>query len=377
MNCLAQHKNKRPAWDDEDEEKDIDQSTEHVEYEDDDDDLDMFASDVRSKKLKLETRDLSYKFVKNINDERSYKGGIQQVHFHPKSKVCLVTLGYGQADLFEVDGERNKYIQNIVLPKTKTPFCSFDPQGESIVISSESYRGNFFTYNMVTADIQKYAIKIGRDAKEITDFVISEEHMACRKEGSQDIIGLSSKTFENTFSVRLNEPARAIHFTKKNEMIVAGENARVYIWDLRKTSLCKHRFTDEGSVHLTSLALSEISNQLSIGSDSGVVNSYELDSCLRNKFPQPIKSFTNLKSSIDILKYNSRGELLIMGSKTDQKAFRLIHSLSGTVYKNFPPAEKQFHHLLSADFSPMSGYLGLGCSNGRALLCRIPYYKSY
>lgn len=389
MNCLAQRKrfkNKHPVWSDPSEgsvveptkidDEDQVSGSDH-DYSSEDDDKELVTGEVRSKRIRLETKELIFKHLTNINNERSYNGSIKQVQFHPMSKMAMVALARGQIDLFEIDGERNLYLQNIKLPHTKKPFCLFKPDGNSVVISSDNYRGHFFTYDLVSSTTQKYALRVGREVKDITDFTIYGDYMACRKEGSQDIFVLSSKTYENAFSLKLNEPAQAIQFTGNNDVFIAGQNAKVYIWDLRKTSLCKHRFQDDGSVHATSLAISESSQSLSIGSDCGIVNSYQLDKCLTDKFPIPTKTFSNLKKPIDILNYNHSGELLLMGSKSEPQCFRMIHTYSETVYKNFPVQEKHYGHLLSAHFSPLSGYLALGCSTGRAHLCRIPYYKSY
>lgn len=392
MNCLAQRKKfkaKQPAWTDPDDpkhagveeppivetEKSDDGDTSNQSEDDDDDEL--YANDVRSKKYNLEDKELRYKHLTNINNELSYKGAVQQVRFHPKSKIALVTVSYGQANLFEVDGERNRFLQGVKLPRTQRPFCSFTPDGNSIIASSEQYKGQFHSYDLTSSSINSFSLKIGRDAKDISDFVIYDSYMACRKEGSPEVLFLNSKTYENAFAIKINQPAKTIRFTRDREIFIAGENGAVYIYDLRKTSLCKHKFQDEGSVHTTSMSLSENSMLLSLGSDCGIVNTYELDDCKTKKYPTPIRTFANLKSEIDLLDYNHSGELLLIGSKATQGAFRLVHSHSGTVYKNFPSMKKKYGNLFSTDFSPLSGYLGLGCSTGRAFLCRIPYYKTY
>lgn len=392
MNCLAQRKkfkNKHPAWSDPSEKNKIiepeklddeDQDKTGLRSDassDEDDDLDMYANDVRSKKPSLESKELRYKHLVDINNERSYKGAVKQIRFHPKSKLALVGLSYGEVDLYEIDGDRNRYIQNVKLPRTKEPFCAFKSNGDTIVISSQSYNGLFYTYDMSSGSIKQHALKTGKTMKKITDFKLAGDLMACRNEGSQEIDILSSKSHENMCSIKINEPVKSIEFFSDHDMFIAGQNSQLYVWDLRKASLCKHRFQDEGSVHTSSLAVSERSKLISIGSDSGIMNTYELEQCLQSKFPTPVKTFSNLKTSVDTLRYNYSGELLLMGSQAETKAFRMIHSHSNQVYKNFPAPMKNYGHLLSVDFSPLSGYLALGCSTGRAHLCRISYYKSY
>lgn len=393
MNCLAQRKrfkNKHAAWEDPSDERVVDEPDEGVVDElgqdqdeqasssdDDDDTYELVAGEVRSRKIRLETKELRYKHLTNINDGRSYHGAIKQVQFNPISRLAFVTLSRGQMDLFEVDGERNRYIQNIKLPYCKEPYCSFTPDGKSILISSDNYRGKFCVYDMLNGDIKKYAVKVGKTDKDITDFRLHGNYMACRKEGSSEIMVLSSKTYENTFALKLNEPAKAIRFTDNNEIFIAGENASVYVWDVRKPTLCKHRFQDEGSVHTSSFDLSETCRSLSIGSDCGIVNTYELDSCLANRFPSPTRTYNNLNTPVNIMEYNHSGELLLFGSGEKNEAFRMCHTISGIVYRNFPVARKEYGRLTSACFSPLGGYLALGSTKGRAFLCRIPYYKSY
>ena len=284
MNCLAlrkKFKNKHPAWEDPSEskseigpveEEDETKAEESSSSDSDNDEEELVAGDVRSRRARLETKELRFKHLVDINNERTFNGSVKQVHFHPNSKIALLTLLRNQADLFEVDGERNRHIQNIKLPQCKKPFCTFKPDGNSIVISSENFHGNFYTYDMVNGAIKKYAIKVGKEPKSITDIVLHNDYMACRLEGSSEILMLSSKTYETLFTVRLNEPAKAIQFSNNNELFIAGQDAKVYIWDLRKTSLCKHKFQDEGSVHTSSFALSDSAKSISIGSDCGTVS---------------------------------------------------------------------------------------------------------
>lgn len=392
MNCLSskrKFKNKKPVWTDPDDETAHDDTISEVEDckavgqsddstdEEDSDDCDIYVNDVRSKKINLESNELIFKHQVHINSQRSYAGKVNQVQFHPKSRIALVTVSRGQADLFEIDGERNRYIQNIQLPRTLTPYCGFVNDGDSIMITSERYAGDFYIFDVMSNKINTHKLNIGRNPKVITDFTAKGKHIACRKEGNSEVLILNNKSYEIESTIKLNEAAKVIRFTNDWDLITAGENASTYVWDLRKTSICKNKFIDEGTIHITSLDLSVRSRQLAIGSDSGMVNIYELKQCLEKRFPKPLKTLSNLKSDIDILKYNPTGELLLMGASAEQKGFRLINSHSGKVYRNFPVQGKRYDHLMSADYSPLGGYLALGCSTGRAQLVRLPYYKSY
>jgi len=151
----------------------------------------VVAGDIRSKKASLDGKNLKFKHVVH--------GSVKWVLFHPNSKLALATLFKNQPDFFELDGGRNRRIQNIKIPYTNKPFCSYKPDGNHIKISSENYRGNFYSYDMVSGAIRKHALKVGKDSKDITDFVIHADYVACRYEGNSEIIVISSKTYETFF----------------------------------------------------------------------------------------------------------------------------------------------------------------------------------
>jgi len=59
-------------------------------------------------------------------------------------------------------------------------------------------------------------------------------------------------------------------------------------------------------------------------SDSGVVNVYDMSSCLQNKYPQPLKAFPNLTTACTSLRFNSTDEILAVASNMQEKAVKLV-----------------------------------------------------
>jgi len=59
-------------------------------------------------------------------------------------------------------------------------------------------------------------------------------------------------------------------------------------------------------------------------SDSGVVNIYDVSSCLQNKYPQPLKAVPNLTTACTSLKFNSTDEVLAVASNMQEKAVKLV-----------------------------------------------------
>jgi WD40 repeat protein len=107
-------------------------------------------------------------------------------------------------------------------------------------------------------------------------------------------------------------------------------DGKVYVWDM-STRDCVHCFTDEGCLLGTKLAVSPSGSHVACGCDSGVVNVYSGEQCLRtggdwstttttsasttaaaaplmlSPYPKPLKSITNLTTAIDQVCFNSTG----------------------------------------------------------------------
>ena len=97
-------------------------------------------------------------------------------------------------------------------------------------------------------------------------------------------------------------------------------DGKVYMWDM-STRDCVHCFTDEGCLLGTKLAISPDGTHIACGSDSGVVNVYSGEKCLRtggdwsittmaaapglSPNPKPLKSVKNLTTAIDQVCFNS------------------------------------------------------------------------
>ena len=73
---------------------------------------------------------------------------------------------------------------------------------------------------------------------------------------------------------------------------------------------CVHCFTDEGCVTGTTVAISPNGRYVACGSDSGVVNVYEEEECLRHTAPKPLRAVMNLTTSIEHTCFNSTRYLI-------------------------------------------------------------------
>jgi U3 small nucleolar RNA-associated protein 18 len=144
-------------------------------------------------------------------------------------------------------------------------------------------------------------------------------------------------------------------------------HGEVFVWDLGARR-CVHRFRDEGCVHATTLAASPDGSRIACGSDSGVVNVYAADACLRDAAPTPLRAVDNLTTAISSLSFSGDGRWLAMASRHKKDALRLVHVPSLRVCPSWPTAQTPLHRVYAVDTSPTGRMLAVGNDRGRALL---------
>lgn len=383
MNTLRKRFKKDPVWADGDtvvKEKHLFNQDQILDSDDsgDESDHEAYAGDLRSKLLTLDSKELNFKQLCNLNNANSSsETKVTKTKLNPKYKLASVVLANSSCDLFEADGETNKFIQRIKFPRTKFPDTAFSLDGNTLLFTGPSYNGSIYTYSLNSAKIQNYKLKVGKESQPISKISLNDEFVSCISPTASELFILSSKSYELTSTIKLNQKSVSSFLSSNNDLYTLGENGQVYVWDLRKSSNCKYTFYDEGCVNATTFASTEKSNLISIGSSCGIVNTYLLTNCCTNKNPRPLKTFDNLKGPVSILEYNHTGELLLAAASSQENGIKLIHTASSTVYKNFPRPGKRFGHVNDANFSPLSGYFALGCSSGKAHLFRLPFYKLY
>lgn len=99
----------------------------------------------------------------------------------------------------------------------------------------------------------------------------------------------------------------------------------MYIWDIR-TRRCSGRFTDDGCIWGSSVAVAPGGRFIACGARSGVVNVYETAELLssNNHAPKPAKILLNLTTSATAIKFNASSEVMVMASDAKDNALRLV-----------------------------------------------------
>lgn len=297
--------------------------------------------------------------------------------FHPKSTVLLTAGRKSRFNLFQVDGEKNRKIHSIFVDRLPIKCSHFSCDGLQIVLSS-GY--NYFSYfDMEAAKLVRVPRFNFIDNNKLTDFILSPDGRHIVFFGQYGYMHLvSSNSKEYLTSLKMNGSVDAAVFSKDgNRMFSFGSDGQVYIWDMNHRR-CIHRFYDDGCVNGTAIAVSPNNKYLACGSDSGVVNIYDVDTCMTSPTPRPQKAVMNLTTECNSLLFNHSNEFLAATSIHSEKGVKLIHLPSMTVFRNFPDSlDKDVTYPRLLDISPNSGYLTIGNNKGQALLYRIKHFGNF
>uniref|UniRef100_A0A8D1P265 U3 small nucleolar RNA-associated protein 18 homolog n=1 Tax=Sus scrofa TaxID=9823 RepID=A0A8D1P265_PIG len=323
-----------------------------------------------------------------IATSTSLPKGILKVRISKVGSVQLITSEIhhaSQAQMYgflcgldPVDGKTNPKIQSIYLEKFPIFKARFSANGEEVLATSTHSRV-LYVYDMLAGKLIPVHQVRGLKEKIVRRFEVSPDGSFLLINGVAGYLHLlSMKTKELIGSMKINGRIAASTFTSDSKKVYASSaDGEVYVWDVNSRK-CLNRFVDEGSLYGLSIATSRNGQYVACGSNCGVVNIYNQESCLQETNPKPIKAIMNLVTGVTSLTFNPTTEILAIASDKMKEAVRLVHLPSCTVFSNFPVAKKKNISLVhTMDFSPRSGYFALGNEKGKALMYRLHHYSDF
>ncbi|XP_033098515.1 U3 small nucleolar RNA-associated protein 18 homolog [Anneissia japonica] len=317
---------------------------------------------------------LDIKKYTDANKMSPSESWIESVEFHPNAHVLLTAGKDLRLNLFQVDGKSNPKIQSVYMEKFPITTAHFSTNGEEVIMSSKCKW--FYVYDMIAGKIINIPYIRGINERKLEKFEVSPDGQYLAFLGSYgQVYLLSAKTKEWISTLKMNGSVEAVAFSKDGKTLYStGDDGEVYVWNLQSRK-CVHRFADEGCVKGTSIAVSPSSMYLACGSHSGVVNVYNHDECLSKSRPKPSRAIKNLTTPCTKVLFNSTNEILAIASCAVNKAIRLVHLPSYSVFSNFPELNDRIGRVNSMDFSPRSGFITLGNNKGQALLYRLKHFS--
>ncbi|XP_025088805.1 U3 small nucleolar RNA-associated protein 18 homolog [Pomacea canaliculata] len=320
---------------------------------------------------------LQIKRCRDANAEAPSKGRLSKVQFHPSAQVLMTASIDASLRFFQVDGKNNPKIQSVFLDNFPIMSASFSAGGLEVIMGSRHC--SFYWYDMMAGKVVFVPKIKGLGERNMARLKVTPDGQFIVFLGDCGQMHLlSGRTKEWIHTFKMNGTVEDVAFSADGcHMYSTGGDGQVYIWDL-KTRDCIHHFVDDGCVHGTCLALSSDSQYLACGSNTGVVNIYNTKDCLSSASHKPLKSIMNLTTSCTSSVFNPSTEILGLASNFTEKAIKLVHLPSLTVFSNFPEFnDTKLHIPWTMDFSVNSGYMAVGNHKGNALLYRLQHYGSY
>ncbi|KAL8573466.1 hypothetical protein ACOMHN_032480 [Nucella lapillus] len=308
------------------------------------------------------------------NSDNPSTARLTSVRFHKTAQILMTGSTDKSVRLYQVDGKKNASIQNVFLDNFPVMSAEFCPGLEEIVIGSR--HKSFYVFDMLAGKVTFVPKIKGLEEKMGRLRVTPDGKFIVVLGQNGNIHLLSAKSKEWVHTLHMNGGVTDITFSRDGAtMYATGEDGRIYVYDL-SIRQCVHSFYDEGCIHGTSIAMCR--GYLACGSNTGVVNIYDRDSCMTSGNPRPLKVVNNLVTSCTSATINPSAEVLALASNLSEKAVKLVHIPSFTVFSNFPELmDTKIRIPWTMDFSPNGGYLTIGNHKGHALLYRVKHYSSY
>ncbi|XP_078240370.1 U3 small nucleolar RNA-associated protein 18 homolog isoform X2 [Pogona vitticeps] len=208
---------------------------------------------------------LQMKNCLHANNECLSDTKLTTVQFHPSAQVVM-TAGIDRTlSLFQVDGITNPKIQSIYLEDFPIYKACFSSDGEQLIATSV-HNKLFYIYDMMGGKIIPVNHIRGLEEKIVRRFEVSPDGKFLLVSGSSGYLHLiTMKTKEFVGSMKINGKIAASSFTPDGSKIYThSAEGEVFIWDV-KSRRCVNRFTDEGCLQGTSIAISRNSQYVACG----------------------------------------------------------------------------------------------------------------
>ena len=320
------------------------------------------------KTLHLLPRTIEITQLPHANTENYSKSVITAAQF--QNNLLLIGGKDKRLRIFEVPGEEEKNLKSLAyfkdLPITNAQFCD-----NKIYVSGD--KPHFYVYDMPKEDFQRVPYVHGYSGQPLGKMKISPDSRYLVYLGNNGkIMIVSTQSQQLICEFKMNSISKGLCFLDDHTLAAGGDEGDVYIWDIGMRQ-CVKRFSDEGTIKITCLEAND--NYLAVGSNTGVVNVYNLNSEeYKLTEPKPIKSVMNLTTTVEGLAFNSTNEILAMHSRWKRDAFKLLHIPSMTVFSNWPSFKDHLKFPMTCAFNSTSELLTIGNDEGMALLYRLNHY---
>lgn len=344
-----------------------------VEESDSDEDDILKTSGLVEAEKKLKDGVISIKRVKDLNRSTYSERNTTAIMFHPSSTVAICTGENGIATVYAVDGKKNEKLHSIGIENYQITSAVLIGGQELILGGRKPF---YRTYDLITG--KSYQLKLPKaqnvtNLKSICKSPDEKYFAATGKFGEVHLFDTKTKELIRTF--KQENKATGISFTSNSKYLFSHSRSNeVTIFDLN-ASKPLHKWFDWGCVNGTTI--SHCNGLVATGNGQGVVNIYNLDTVMKEKYPEPIKTCMNLTTKITTTQFNPTSELLMFSSSEVAEAAKIVHVPTCNVYSNFPGTFSKLGQATAVAFSPGSGYMAIGNQKNTIALFRLKNFANY
>lgn len=306
---------------------------------------------------------------------------LESVNFHPKNASVLMTSGLDKTvHLFKLDSAAHDCLFSARFSDMPVASSCFSAGGEEVFAVGR--RPFFYTLDVAKEQVNRISGVKGRSERQWLKVCASPCGKFVFLAGEEGcIVVLSSKTKQWIANLKMNEPVTAICPSSDGKFLFSsGEGNVVYIWDLSSLK-CIRRFTDNGGTMATALGVSDDCSLLSVGSYSGIVNVYDLQSIL-NSQPSalasvaPLKCYENLLTPVSGTAFHPSSQLLSIYSREKRNALRMVHYPSGRVYTNWPTERSPLGRVVDVSFNCTGNTAAFGSKDGVVQIYNLKHFST-
>ena len=333
---------------------------------------------INEKKILNQTNQIKISMLTPITKAHQHQSITTSINFHPKQSNIAITTGLDKKmQIFNIISEENKSeliktINTLDMPITSAHFLN----DNEVILTGR--RKHYFIYDFTSQKVQRFEGHFATTSNMITSlekcFVGPDSFAFGDQRGNVYLYETSTKRFK--YDIKLHNEVNSICFDSNGiNLYIAGDQSEIYLFDMRKYRECVNKINDFGNYCVNCMDISKDNSYLSTGSKNGYVNVYSVDD-IRNcpigtEDVEPLKSFDNLTTSCDNVKFNKSSTVLGMSSKWKQNALRLVNLQTMQVYQNFPGFKARMKYPTCLDFNCDDSYLSIGNDEGKAFLYKI------
>lgn len=174
-------------------------------------------------------------------------------------------------------------------------------------------------------------------------------HLVDWKSGAGQVVG----------SLKMNAAVKNLWWARGQggeegtQLMGLGDNAEVYVWDVRERR-CVRRWKDDGGFGPTGLEGDRAGKYLAVGSNTGLINVYGSeasasygagDEVETPRPPKPLKTIGNLTTAITSMRFNHDSQLLAIASKSKKDQMRMVRvTLSQSLHMIYTYIRRSIYH---------------------------------